>query len=389
VRVAVVLPTAGRGALAIESLRSLQGQGDFVEVFVSDNSAAADETLRDFCARSSVHYLRPRKEMTMPRHWDWALREVLSQSRATHLTVHYDRKVSKPEHFRMAESVVTRWPGELLTWTHDYISDIPPPLRLWQVPWTGKVYALRSERLLQLTGAGHAGSISSQALPLLSNCLVPREILSEVLDRYGSICDSTSADSAFAYRFFTIRERYLHLDRSLGVLHRPDLSTGAGYLRGGGREFADFRKRWGDRPWLDAAPIPGLDLGMNMLYHEYELVRRATGSALPAIDRASYLRDLSRSLPLIADREARATLRQALASEGWSGGSAGSRVRAYVRHRVLPFLDDRLGLRFPGVQGRIFRSDRAALEHALTHPLPRDGKATHLALLDPVDLGPA
>ena len=33
---------------------------------------------------------------------------------------------------------------------------------------------------------------------------------------------------------------------------------------------------WGDRPWLDAAPIVGLNMGQNVLFHQYELVRRVT-----------------------------------------------------------------------------------------------------------------
>lgn len=382
-KIAAVIPTVNRGRVAIEAVQSLLDQDCPVEIFVSDNSASPDDALRELCRGASVHYLRPEREMVTPQHWDWAVRQVMERSNATHFTLHYDRKVSKPRHLGMVQSVASRCPEEVITWPHDYVADTPPPLRLWQAPWSGNVYALRSARIVQLTAAGRAGAISSHALPLLSNCLVPRAVLSEVIARFGNLCDSTTPDSCFAYRFFTVRERCLHFDRALGVLHMPHRSTGLGYMRGRGGDFDEFRRRWGNRPWLDAAPIPGLDLGLNMLYHEYELVRRATGGALPPIDRHAYLHDLAAALPLIGDRERRAALRRVLAEEGWTGTGTRGRVTAFARHKVLAFVDERLGIRLPGITGRVFRTDRDALRHALAHPRPRSRSARHLALLEP------
>lgn len=383
-KIAAVIPTADRGTVAIQAVQSLRDQDCDVEIFISDNSASPDDALRERCRAASVHYLRPPEPaMVTPRHWEWAVRQAMERSDATHFTVHYDRKVTKPHHLDMVQSVASRWPDRVITWPHDYVAHMPPPKRLWQAPWSGNVYALRSERLVQLTAAGRAGSISSHALPLLSNCLVPRAVLSDVIARFGDLCDSTTPDSCFAYRFFAVRERYLHFDRALGVLHMSHRSTGLGYMRGGGGDFDEFRRRWGDRPWLDAAPVPGLDLGLNMLYHEYELVRRATGERLPPIDRAACLDDLARGLPLVGDAETRAALRRVLVDEGWSGRETRLRAIAFVRHRVLPFLDEYLGLRVPGITGRVFRDDREALQHALTHPRPRSRSARHLALLQP------
>ena len=389
-KIAAVIPTRNRGAVALRAVRSLLDQSCDqdcdVEIFVSDNSASPDEALRDFCRGSSaVHYLRLPAEVVTPTHWDWAVRQAMELSSATHFTVHYDRKVSKPRHLGMVQAVASRWPDEVITWPHDYVADIPPPMRLWQPPWTGNVYALRTGRLVELTAQGRAGAITSHALPLLSNCLVPRAVLSEVIERFGNLCDSTTADSCFAFRFFTLRDRYLHFDRSLGVLYAPHRSTNIGYLRGSGGDFDAFRKQWGDRPWLDAAPIPGINLGLNMLYHEYELVRRATGEQLPPVDRAAYLRDLAAALPLVADAEARAALRRVLVEEGWTGSETRG-LRAFARHTLLSFLDERFGIRLPGITGRVFRDDEAALHHALTHPRPRRTHARHLALLEPVQV---
>ena len=61
---------------------------------------------------------------------------------------------------------------------------------------------------------------------------------------------------------------------------------------------------WGDEccPRLDAAPIPGLTLGQNILFHEYELVRRAIGgAAFKPIQMDGYLRELGRALMWVND----------------------------------------------------------------------------------------
>lgn len=380
-KIAAVIPTAERGPLAIQAARSLLDQDCAVEIFVSDNSASPDDALHEFCRTSAVHYLRPSRQMATSQHWDWAIRQVMDRSDAAHFTVHYDRKVTKPHHLGSVQSLVSRWPDRVITWPHDYVADTPPPMRLWQAPWTGNVYTLRTERVVRLTAAGRASAITSQALPLLSNCLVPRAVLSEVITRFGNVCNSTTPDSCFAYRFFAAHASYLHFDRALGVLHMPHRSANRGYLRGSGGDFDEFRKRWGERPWLDAAPIPGLTLGLNMLYHEYELVRRATGAQLPPIDRAPYLEDLAVGLPLVSDPQTRHELRRRLVEEGWSGRE--TRLRWFLRHRVLTALDEWFGLRLPGTTGRVFRDDREALRHALAHPRPRRRHARHLDLLEP------
>lgn len=388
--IAAVIPTRGRREVALQAIRSLLDQDCPIEIFVSDNSALPDEELRDFCrAPAAVHYLRPPREMLMAAHWDWAVRQAMERSGATHFTVHYDRKITKPRHLGMARAIAAKWPDRVLTWSHDAVSDTPPPLRLWQAPWTGNVFSLRSERLVQLTAAGRAGAIWSHALPLLSNCLVPREVLSDVIARFGDLCDSTTPDSCFAYRFFTLRAHYLHFDRALAVVHAPQRSTGLGYVRGGGGDFDDFGRMWGDRPWLADAPLPGLTLGLNMLYHEYERVRRATGEQLPPVARAAYLDDLASGLPLVTDRATRAQLRHALQRGGWRARDLRGRLRFFVRHRVLGALDRHFGIRFRRVQGRAVTNDEEALRMALHDPLPRQTTARHLALLDPVEVGAA
>lgn len=386
--VAAIIPTRNRPELAIQAVESLLPQDGPVEILVSDNSPAPEPALRAFCDGvdgGRLAYMRPAESLGQARHWDWAIREAMKRSSATHFTVHYDRKVSKPDFLDRVSPIVRNRPDMLICWPVDYVADIPPPMRLWQPPWTGNLYALRTRRIVALTAAGRAGAIHSHALPLLSNCLLPRAILAEVVDRFGTLCDSTTPDSCFAFRFAALRDEYLYLDRPLGVLHAPDRSAGSGYAGGGGgRDWADFRKQWGEEEWLAAAPIPGLNLGLNMLYHEYELVRRRAGDGFPPIRLADYLNDLAAGLDLVPDRKSKAALRRVLVENGWQGGPRSRSFRKLVRRRLLDPLEMHLGLRRPNASGRIFRRDEEALGHALAHPRKPREAADHLDLLEPV-----
>src|SRR5688500_12603724 len=115
---AIVIPTANRAELAIAACESLvQQTGCEFHVFVSDNSTDAQQVQRlaDACAafdRSRVTYLRPPEPLRMATHWDWALHQALERSAATHFCIHYDRKVTKPDHLRLLYEVVASFPDD-------------------------------------------------------------------------------------------------------------------------------------------------------------------------------------------------------------------------------------------------------------------------------------
>jgi hypothetical protein len=171
--------------------------------------------------------------------------------------------------------------------------------------------------------------------------------LSSLVNRFGTICDSTAPDSSFTYRFCATFESYLHLDRAIGVIHAFDRSTGSGFMRGAGGDFPDFMQWWGERPWLDAAPIPGLNLGQNVLFHEYEVVRRSTKHpAFQPVERPGYLRELASSLWYVEDPARREALRKTLEQHGWrSSGEHDERKtlgqrRGWARQAALKTIDN-------------------------------------------------
>jgi hypothetical protein len=403
ISLAVVIPTRNRAEMAIAAIRSLiEQEAEGLRVFVSDNSSASDQVdlLSAFChglEDPRVTYWRAPADSPQGSHWDWAVRQALARSDASHVTVHYDRKVTRPGQVALWLRMATRFPDSVFTYVTDGITSAPPPLRLWQPPWTGRIFLINTRRTAAVTARGEALEIG-HALPVLSNCFVPRTVVESIVKRFGTLCESTTADSCFAYRFCALHDEYLHLDRSMSILYGSHRSAALGYLSGGGGDFADYRRTWRGESWLDAAPVPGLNLGYNMLFHEYELVRREVGDRLPPLDRAGCLRDLGRGLSWVVDPDTRAALREGLIDTGWDGvlpefvwdsstdPSWRERYRR-VRQALTLFLADRVGVRPSSISGFAFSSDEEALGYALRYPSRPVSHAAHLSILEPTDTG--
>lgn len=391
ITIAAVIPTRNRASYAIAAVRSLLDQEIDLDIFVSDNSTEPDQ-LRDFCrGEPRVRYLRPAAELSMPEHWDWAVRQAMALSTASHFTVHYDRKFSKPGVWAELTSAVSKRPDVVMTFPLDFVSKHPPPRRLWQTPWTGRTFLVRTARVAELLSAGQVEAIA-HALPVLSNCVVPRAVLESIFKRFGNVCNSTAPDGAFLVRFLALNDRYVHFDRAAGILYGSDRSNALGYMRGTGGDFADFLKTWGDRPWLQAAPVPGVNLGSNMLFHEYELVRRETGDRLPPLAMAAVLNCLGAELRWVHGAVMKAELRQVLQQYGWNGPEPVPNPPHRWRSNVWQahvFLARWFGVVPATITGFSFRDDETALRYALKYPRRAQDAADHLALLDPEEAGAA
>jgi hypothetical protein len=387
--IAALIPTRNRARLAMAAVRSLAAQDVPIDIYVSDNGSSP-EPLRRFCrGRPGVTYLRPDRELAMPEHWDWALNQVLERSAASHVTVHYDRKVSKPRSWgRLAADAAER-PDDLMSFSTDQVSPVPPPRRLWQAPWTGKLFEIACARLAAAIARADVAA-AGQALPVLSNCLVPRDVFAAIARRFGSICISATPDSCFTARFLAVSDRYFHHDAALGIVYAAHRSTGLGYMRGRGGDFADYVAMFGRRAWLEAAPLPGVNLGMNMLYHEYELVRRETGDRLPPLDRRAVLDDLAQALVWIEDAGERAAMAARLREDGWSGAEPPPHEpppwdlrREELKCRWRMF---RHGEVPAHISGFSFLSDGNAIRAALRYPRPPDAAPAFLEALGPVEV---
>lgn len=321
--VAIVIPTRNRADLAIAAIQSLLAiAGSRLQIIVSNNSSEPEhvQTLEKFCERLAeprLLHLRPARALSMADHWDWAIEQTLARSDATHLALHYDRRISRPELSRLLE-LSARWPECAITYPIDFVYPAPQRFRLQPRSWSGNLYEIRTSRALELAARGSLTNLW-EAFPVLVNCITPRSVFERIRSRFGDVCASTSPESCFGFRYCALEERYLHLDRPLGIHYAYERSNGMAYLRGEeSGTFADFVSLLGDRPWLDAAPIPGLSLGQNIFYHEYETLRRSAGKEkFPPIEMRGYLNDLGRWLPWIPDPVRRAAMRDLLVKHGW------------------------------------------------------------------------
>jgi hypothetical protein len=402
-RITVVIPTRNRAELAMAAASGLLAElGESGRVLVSDNSSDEEQGARlaDFCERLGdrrLRYLRP-PEMTMPAHWNWALGQALERDDSSHFSIHYDRKVPRPGQWRFLLDAIERRPDRVITYPIDQIIQQPPGWALWQTPWSGELVEIETARVRQMASQGRIAEMG-HAWPILSNCITPREVLVGIAERFGDICDSTGPDAAFAFRFCALEDTYLHLDRALGTIYAIYRSNGAGYMSGKVTDFEDFKQMWKDRPWLDAAPLPGLDLGWNLLFHEYELVRREVGDArFPPLSSEGYLSGLAYGLAFIEDADQRAWYEELLQSHGWqrpaapepaAPGRSGhpgrrrlrSRIGGVVRsHAWLLDLAWRAGA-IPEPNGFAFATEERALRFARRHQRSR---TAHNALLDPL-----
>lgn len=389
VTIAAIIPTRNRARYAMSAARSLLDQDSRIDIYLCDNSSSPG-LLAEFCQEERrVTYLRPASELPMAENWDWAVRQAMERSAATHFTIHYDRKHSKAGSWDRLSALASIRPDQLISFPVDQITSQPPPLRLWQTPWTGKAYSITTVRLAEMIASGRLANCG-QALPIFSNCLIPRAVLRSIVDRFGDVCKSTGPDSAFLARFLALHDSYTHHDRAQGVLLAPDRSIGMSYLRGKGKDFPDFLGMIGDRPWLDAAPVPGISLGNNLLYHEYELVRRATADRLPPFDRDAILRDLASDLRWTADPGVRRKLAAALAENGWNGPEPEplpKRIRGdMLNERKIRRRMEKEGYLPPTITGFMFRNDEEGLRYALRHPRIRQETPEHLEPLQAVEI---
>jgi hypothetical protein len=399
VSAAIIIPTRDRADLAIGAIRSLLAIADprLLHVIISNNSSEPEHvrSLAEYCERSAdprLIHLRPPRPLPMAEHWDWAIGEAMAQSPATHLALHYDRRVSKPE-LSLLFDVAEQRPDLPVTYPIDVVYEWQARFFALQMKWSGGAYEIRTSRALDLASRGLLTDLW-QAFPVLVNCLTPRSALESVRCRFGSFCASTTPESCFGFRYSAIADTYVHFDRPLGIHYGSGRSNGLGYIRGEtSAAFGDFLKLHGDRPWLDAAPIPGLSLGQNIFYHEYMLARREVGQdRFPPVEMDGYLKDIARGLLFIGDPGRRSEMRELLVSHGWEGeaGLPAPPRRPPLRERLRAKMDrlraDHLSARPEYLSTIGFGSETRALRCAAGHSRAATPDNAFLSPLEPVRL---
>jgi hypothetical protein len=383
----VVVPTRNRADLAPATIQSALADADpRVSVLVSDNSTDPEqqEQLRSWCSTASrprLHYVRPPRPLSMTTHWQWALERALERPQATHALYLSDRRVLRRRALTELLAMVERQPDDVLTFGDDAIvGDHERPVRLVERSWSGKLLRVDADHLLRLAARG----VSHVAVPRMLNSIVPRAVLADIEQTYGTVFASIAPDHCFGYRCLDRVESILHWDRILIVQRGMLRSNGYSQIRGvASVDHADFVRELGDVGINQHAPVPALLTVTNAGYNEYEYVRgEPASSKLAEPARHFYLGANARDVSRLEDPELQARMRSVLAEHGWStwlriryllglsasaAGYYGRRPRALLRR-----------LRGTSTSTIEFGDCEAALSHAIEHPGDASAEAPSL-----------
>jgi glycosyltransferase involved in cell wall biosynthesis len=319
----VVVPTRNRAHLAITAISSVLNQAESgVRIVVSDNSTNNSDRsdLESFCAKldpNQVTYIRPETPMAMSLHWDWALRAALRLSSDSHLTYLSDRMVFKEGTLRDLLDIATLHSERVITYGEDMVDDSTEPVQLHMQDWTGKLFEIDSAHLLYLSSR----AFCPPCIPRMLNSLVPRRVLSEMVDRFGNVFGSISPDFCFAYRCLFLLDSLLYYDKATLIQYAMSRSNGMSYARGvPGPDNADFIDRLPGVSLNYATPIPEFQSNINAVLNEYCVVKAETGSPkFPEVDRRRYLAELGLGLRHLRDPYLARRMKRLLRSNGWTG----------------------------------------------------------------------
>jgi len=287
----VVIPTRNRAWLARNAIRSVLSQSiENLSVIVSDNSTITQESdeLSEFCSQLAdprLQYIRPPQPLAMTQHWQWALEQVPEDSR--HVTFLTDRMVYKPGALQKLGAIAHSHPDMIISYMHDRIIDDQLPVRLEQYEWSGNLYRIKCSRLVRMV----AESFLHGCLPRMLNSVVPRRVLSEVQNRFGSVFSSLAPDFSFCFRVLSTQKHIMYLDESLLVHYALDRSNGTTIMRGNlTQDSADYLATIGGDIVYVAAPIPELTMVHNAIMHEFNVAKAETSSPkFPEINFLKYL----------------------------------------------------------------------------------------------------
>jgi glycosyltransferase involved in cell wall biosynthesis len=309
----------------MNATRSILGQMvGGIQVLISDNSTSANDRaqLGSFCqklADTRLRYILPPVPMSMPNHWDWALRQALESYEANHFVFLTDRMMFKPRSVKSVVEIVQLYPDRIIAYGHDMIDDDQRPIRVEQYPWTGKVFEVSCLRLSYL----YSQCYTHYGLPRMLNSVAPRKVLEDVRERFGNYFGSIAPDMNFGFRCLEVCDSILVYDRSPIFHYALDRSNGASQTRGElTRDNLDFVANLpvNNSGRNYATPIPPLLLTGNAIMNEYCIVKQeAQSSRFFEIDMTKYLARMAMELDLMVDSKARAEAERLLIAHGWQG----------------------------------------------------------------------
>lgn len=319
----VVIPTRNRATIAMNSIRSVLNQPvENLSVMVSDNSTtpADSEALAVFCSRladNRLRYLRPPESLSMTRHWEWAIQEALRFYEASHFSYLTDRMMFRKGGLKEVLDLSALYPEKIISYNMDRIVDHVSPIRIEECPGTGRLLEVESQQFTRL----FSQAIFHPGLPRMLNTIVPREILTRMVARFGNVFSSIAPDFSFCCRCLDMEDIILFYDKSPLFHYALHRSNGASVSRGEMTpDNADFTANLPvDNSIRNyATPIPSLNTAVNAGFNEYFIFQRETGNPrFFEVDRQQYLAANAREVREIAEPELRREMLSMLVAKGY------------------------------------------------------------------------
>lgn len=319
----IVVPTRNRSDIAKSAIRlALNQPGCEVRVMVSDNSTDPHELedLDRYCAQlgdDRLRYVKPPAPLSMTAHWEWAIEQALESYDANHFLYLTDRMMFKPNALQEVLGRAAAYPRRIISYNHDRIVDDRRPIRIEQYLYTGKLLEVKTLRLSYL----YSRALFAHGFPRMLNCIVPREVLERIKQRFGNVFTSIAPDFLFCCRCLEMEESVLYFDKSPIFHYALDRSHGASLTRG---EMTPANVDFRANLKVDAStrnygtPIPQLITATNAIFHEYLIFKQETNSSrFFDIDLQEYLQANGREIHEVIDPRLKSKMLELIKAHGF------------------------------------------------------------------------
>lgn len=277
----IVIPTRNRADFAIRAAQSVLEQKDCnCRVLISDNSTDEEEVqkLSTFCKQlknDRLQYIRPSEELTMTKHWNWAMEQALELTSFSHISYLSDRTIFLKNRLKNLQKIIVKYSDKIISYTYNTINDDNLPVVLFQPLQTGQVFEVKTSLILK----SYANVQRIQIIPKLVNCVVPRSIVTRIKDKTGNYFSSVSPDYNFAFNCLSIVDSVLFYDSSLLLSYGLYRSTGNNMLNGNfQKDSVDFIKNMNNDNVCFNTPVKSYLLTTNAIIHEYTFGKQSSKS---------------------------------------------------------------------------------------------------------------
>lgn len=259
----ILIPSRNRLELLLRALQSIEKvklADVYLNVVVSDNS---DTPYQEIVSTLPLRIIRPPSRLPMPQHWDWMLNQVESD----YFCVLTDRSLIFPENFAQAFMAFQSANADLISYSFAGYSDHYSPYFVGGLGYSNKSYLLTSNSIMEDARKSHYWA----AFPRALNCIFSSRVVSALREKYGCVFGGCSPDINFAFKYLSVFEDFIYLDKpvflSIGINH----SNGRAFLKGQNTELSTWALR--ESPWqiskIESLPsIADVPSAINYISHE-------------------------------------------------------------------------------------------------------------------------